>query len=161
MRIARIAMDARVSTALVHYHFATREALLAEALEHSFEPAGEVSDREGDPVKGSLMVDRACRCPASRSATGCCGWSCGCAPSATPSSARRQRSSTRGCTTGSGRRSRRATPARVDAGAIADRLLALIDGYGVRALLGDPAMPLERAREEIWASTRGPWPPPQ
>ena len=37
VRIARIAMDAGVSTALVHYHFATREALLAEALEHSFE----------------------------------------------------------------------------------------------------------------------------
>ena len=34
-------MDAGVSTALVHYHFATREALLAEALEHSFEIAGD------------------------------------------------------------------------------------------------------------------------
>ena len=45
MRIARIAMDARVSTALVHYHFATREALLAEALEHSFETAGDVRTR--------------------------------------------------------------------------------------------------------------------
>jgi hypothetical protein len=33
-----------------------------------------------------------------------------------------------------------------------DRLLALIDGYGVRALAGDPEMPLERAREEIWAA---------
>ena len=44
VRIARIAMDARVSTALVHYHFATREALLAEALEHSFETAGDVRD---------------------------------------------------------------------------------------------------------------------
>ncbi len=41
VRIARIAMDAGVSTALVHYHFATREALLAEALEHSFELAGD------------------------------------------------------------------------------------------------------------------------
>ncbi len=30
-----------VSTALVHYHFATREALLAEALEYSFEQAGD------------------------------------------------------------------------------------------------------------------------
>ena len=39
VRIARIAMVARVSPALVHYHFATREALLAEALEHSFELA--------------------------------------------------------------------------------------------------------------------------
>ena len=32
-----------------------------------------------------------------------------------------------------------------------DRLLALIDGYGIRALIEDPAMPLERARAEIWA----------
>ena len=32
MRIARVAMDAGVSTSLVHYHFETREALLAEAL---------------------------------------------------------------------------------------------------------------------------------
>ena len=44
VRIARIAMDARVSTALVHYHFATREALLAEALEHSYETAGDVPE---------------------------------------------------------------------------------------------------------------------
>jgi hypothetical protein len=33
-----------------------------------------------------------------------------------------------------------------------DRLLALIDGFGVRALAGDPEMPLERARAEIWAA---------
>ena len=37
VRIARIATLAGVSPPLVHYHFATREALLAEALEHSFE----------------------------------------------------------------------------------------------------------------------------
>src|SRR6185503_17726832 len=42
VRIARIAMDAGVSTGLVHYHFATREALLAEALEHSYEQAGDL-----------------------------------------------------------------------------------------------------------------------
>ena len=34
---------------------------------------------------------------------------------------------------------------------MAYRVLALIDGFGIRALLGDPAMPLERAREEVWA----------
>ena len=43
----------------------------------------------------------------------------------------------------------------VDAGAIADRTLALIDGFGVRALLGDPAMPLARAREEVWHALAG------
>src|SRR3954447_1249188 len=39
-----------------------------------------------------------------------------------------------------------------DAGRSADRLLALIDGYGVRVLNEDPLMPLERARMEIWAA---------
>jgi hypothetical protein len=39
-----------------------------------------------------------------------------------------------------------------DAGRSADRLLALIDGYGVRVLNDDPLMPLERARLEIWAA---------
>jgi AcrR family transcriptional regulator len=42
VRIARIATAAGVSPALVHYHFATREALLAEALEHSFEQLGDL-----------------------------------------------------------------------------------------------------------------------
>ena len=42
VRIARIAMDAGVSTSLVHYHFETREALLEQALEYSFELAGDV-----------------------------------------------------------------------------------------------------------------------
>jgi hypothetical protein len=43
----------------------------------------------------------------------------------------------------------------VDAAAIADRTLALIDGFGVRALLGDPDMPLERARAEVWHALAG------
>ena len=42
VRIARIAALAGVSPPLVHYHFATREALMAEALEHSFELLGDV-----------------------------------------------------------------------------------------------------------------------
>ena len=41
VRVARIARSAGVSTALVHYHFATREALLGEALRHSYARAGE------------------------------------------------------------------------------------------------------------------------
>ncbi len=42
VRIARIAMDAGVSTSLVHYHFASREDLLAEALDWSYIHAGDV-----------------------------------------------------------------------------------------------------------------------
>ena len=41
VRIARIAMEAGVSPSLLHYHFASRDALLAEALEHSYELAGD------------------------------------------------------------------------------------------------------------------------
>ena len=39
-------MEARVSSALVHYHFETRDALLAEALEYSYAHAGDA--RIGD-----------------------------------------------------------------------------------------------------------------
>ena len=63
MRIARVAMDAGVSTSLVHYHFETREALLGEALEYSYERAGLArlaadEEAEADPERRLLaMVD--------------------------------------------------------------------------------------------------------
>jgi AcrR family transcriptional regulator len=41
VRIARIAMDAGVSASLVHYHFDTREDLLAQALAWSYEHTGD------------------------------------------------------------------------------------------------------------------------
>ena len=154
MRIARIAMDAGVSTALVHYHFATREALLAEALEFSFAQAGDLRTKSGDgllramieqclPLPGEqetewvLWVElwlRAVRHPELR-------------PFAAEQYARMRAWLVEAIEDGIAR----GEFAAVDAGVVADRVLALIDGFGVRALLGDPAMPLERAREEIWA----------
>jgi AcrR family transcriptional regulator len=157
VRIARIAMDARVSTALVHYHFATREALLAEALEHSFEQAGEHRTREpGEgprahrlremvesclPLPGVQERDwvlwvelwlRAVRHPELR-------------PTAAKLYERMHvwlsEAIDEGIAAGEF--------APCDAGEVADRTLALIDGFGLRALLGDPAMPLDRARDEI------------
>ena len=50
VRIARIATEARVSPALVHYHFATRDALLAEALDYSYLHAGEARITSGDTL---------------------------------------------------------------------------------------------------------------
>ena len=50
VRIARIATEAGVSAGLVHYHFASRDALLEEALEHSYERAGDL--RLGRPGGG-------------------------------------------------------------------------------------------------------------
>jgi AcrR family transcriptional regulator len=154
VRIARIAMDAGVSTALVHYHFATREALLAEALEHSFEQAGDtrtVDTGEGPavqrlkemieqclPLPGAqerewvLWVElwlRAVRHPELR-------------PTAAKLYARMHDWFVEAIESGDF--------APCDAHRAADRTLALIDGLGLRALLGDPEMPLERAREEVW-----------
>ena len=159
VRIARIAMDAGVSTALVHYHFATREALLAEALAYSFELAGDAhtvdlgeataTERLRDMIEQCLPLPgvqeerdwvlwvelwlRAVRHPELR-------------PTAAHLYARMhdwlREAIEAGIEAGE------FTPC--DAGRVTDRVLALIDGFGVRALLDDPAVPLERAREEVW-----------
>ena len=161
VRIARIAMDAGVSASLVHYHFESREALLAEALEHSYERAGMLRTTAGDerltssarlremidqclPLGGDLRDDwllwvelwlRASRHPELR-------------PTAAKLYARMHEwfaqeieagiagGELTGC----------------DVARVVDRLLALIDGYGLRALIEDPSMPVDRARGEIWAA---------
>jgi len=151
VRIARIAMDAGVSTSLVHYHFETREALLAEALEHSFDVAGDVGrstdlrvmidsclplpgEQERDWVLWVELWLRAVRHPELR-------------PTAAKLYASMHDWFHEAIEEGNF--------GPVDAGAIADRTLALIDGFGVRALLGDPEMPLERARAEVWHALAG------
>jgi AcrR family transcriptional regulator len=161
VRIARIAMDAGVSTALVHYHFDTRETLLAEALEYSFEQAGDMRIGAQEPLAGShaerlaRMVDQ-------------------CLPSS-PSLERDwvlwvelwlravRHPELRPIAEDLYRRMRvwfvTAIRAGMDAGEfdrcdpeeVADRALALIDGFGVRTLIGDSAIPLERARRAVGA----------
>jgi AcrR family transcriptional regulator len=162
VRIARIAMAAGVSASLLHYHFESREALLAEALEHSYEIAGtariSVPDDEPAPATRRLaaMIDqclpldadlrddwvlwvelwlRAVRHPELR-------------PTAARLYARMHTwfadAIAEGAATGEF--------AVADPERTADRLLALIDGYGIRALNEDPTMPVQRARDEIWAA---------
>ena len=58
VRIARIAMDAGVSTSLVHYHFDSREALLAEALDYSYTRAGDARISSGEPAAGASHAER-------------------------------------------------------------------------------------------------------
>jgi AcrR family transcriptional regulator len=165
VRIARIAMDAGVSTSLVHYHFETRDALLEQALEYSYELAGDVRlGPEGDaaatigsvhrlaamidqflPYPGMLERDwilyvelwlRAVRHPEMR-------------PTAARLYTRMRDWFAEAIATGieRGEFPRDAEPER-----IADRILALADGYGVRALFGD--LDVERARAEIWDALR-------
>ena len=162
VRIARIAMDAGVSTSLVHYHFETREALLEQALEYSYELAGDVRlGPEGDahsldtagrlaamidqclPYPGLLERDwilwvelwlRAVRHPEMR-------------PTAARLYARMREWFAEAIATGIERGELRAG---LDPDRFADRILALADGYGVRVLFGD--MDVAHARRELWSA---------
>jgi AcrR family transcriptional regulator len=163
VRIARIAMDAGVSTSLVHYHFETREALLEQALEYSYELAGDIrlADPEGQALESvqrlAAMIDqflpypgllerdwilwvelwlRAVRHPELR-------------PTAARLYERMRSWFADAIATGMERGELRAAG---EPDVIADRILALADGYGVRVLFGD--MEVDHARREIWAALR-------
>ena len=163
-RIAQIAKAAGVSTALVHYHFRTREVLLAETLDYAFDVAaavrlranadngesaadGSAARRLADVVEQSLPTTD----PGRREWQLWAELWLGAArdPSLRPIAAQmyaRYRSwiataIAEGVATGEF--------ARVDPGDTADLAMALIDGLGLRVLLRDPAMPLGRARERI------------
>ena len=160
VRIARIAMDAGVSASLVHYHFETRESLHEQALEYSFELAGDVriGESEGDapdhthrlaamvdqclPYPGDLERDwilwvelwlRAVRHPQLR-------------PTAERLYRRMHVWFANAIEAGieAGEFSEDTDPDRT-----ADRVLAMCDGFGVRALLTELA--LDRARDDVWS----------
>ena len=160
LRIARVARRASVSTALVHYHFHTREALLTEAISRSFTIAGDVRadakygegpalERlrrkvdESLPHPGrhrlewELWVElwlRAIREPSLREVAA--------------EVYRRLHVSMRDLIVEGVAAGEFAT---ADPGPAADRVLAAIDGFGLRALLDEQHMPVERAVDEAWA----------
>jgi AcrR family transcriptional regulator len=161
VRIARIAMDAGVSTALVHYHFETREALLAEALEYSFEHAGDLRIGEEAPLGAShaerlaRMVDQCLPLDASLERD----WVLWVElwlravrhPELRPIAEELYRRMRDWFVAAIAAGVESGEFARCDAEEVADRALALIDGFGIRALLDDSAIPLDRARRAIGA----------
>ncbi|HZE05449.1 MAG TPA: TetR/AcrR family transcriptional regulator [Solirubrobacteraceae bacterium] len=162
VRIARIAVDAGVSPALVHYHFATRESLLAEALDYSYALAADARLDASPPVGAThaqrlaMMIDQCL--PTTPSLTE--DWvlwvelwlravrHTELRPFAEELYARMRAwfadEITAGIAAGEF--------ARCDPEEVADRTLALLDGFGVRSLIGDSAVPLERARRAVSAS---------
>src|SRR5579875_3012458 len=159
LRIARIATDAGVSSALVHYHFADREQLLAETIDFSYARAAEV--RLEDAVQPdadhatrlAAMIDvclpttealaedwvlwmelwlRAVRHPELQ-------------PVAEELYARLHDWFVQEIRVGVGD----GEFARCDPDEVADRTLALLDGYGARTIIGDGMIPLERARRAV------------
>jgi AcrR family transcriptional regulator len=164
VRIARIAAEAGVSAGLVHYHFDSRDALLEEAIEHSYERAGDMrlaalDDGANAAQRLRAMIDqclpsdrplredwvlwvelwlRGARDPALR-------------PVAARLYARLHAWFAEALAEGIAAGELRAC----DVDRMSDRLLALIDGYGIRVLTEDPEMPLDRARSEVWDSVAG------
>jgi AcrR family transcriptional regulator len=159
MRIARVAMDAGVSTSLVHYHFETREALLAEAIEYSFEIAGEVRLGEADGAASDeggaagpearllAMIDQCLPYPGHLQRD----WVLWVElwlrtvrhPELQPTAARLYERMRDWFTEGI-----EACGYDGDAGRLADRAIAMSDGLGVRVLIGELA--IDYAREQIW-----------
>ena len=160
VRIARVAMRAGASTALVHHYFSTREELLEQALLHSFEVVADerfAAEADGDssataalaaaieeclPVPGRLERDwvlwvelwlRAAREPQLR-------------PLAASLYRRYHEWLEAVIETGieSGEFER---PANLEV--LTDRAMALLDGLGLRALLRDPTMDIEEARRQV------------
>jgi AcrR family transcriptional regulator len=159
VRIARVAMRAGASTALVHHYFSTREELLEQALLHSFEQVGEERFAEAGeapnataalagaieeclPVPGRLERDwvlwvelwlRAAREPDLR-------------PLAASLYAQYhdwlEEVLKRGIEAGEFK-------APDDLAALTDRTMALLDGLGLRALLHDPTMDIDAARAQV------------
>jgi AcrR family transcriptional regulator len=159
VRIARIAMAAGVSTSLVHYHFDSRDALLAQALDYSYARAGDARISSGELPAGShaqrlqLMIDqclptsqeleddwvlwvelwlRAVRNPELRAVAEelyarLHAWFADEIKAGIASD----------------------EFARCDPDEVADRAIALLDGYGIRTLIGDSAVSIERARGAV------------
>lgn len=156
VRIARVATRARASTALVHHYFSTREELLEQALIHSFEQAGE--DRFEKPVEARETATEAL----ARAISECLPlpglqerewvlwvelWLRAVRePGLRPVAARLYRRY-REWMAGLIRAGVESNEFRadVDAEALADVAMALLDGVGVRALIHDPAMDVESA----------------
>lgn len=160
VRIARVAERAGISTASVHYHFDTRESLLAAAIEASFEVAGDVRtsakygsgsalERLHRKVEASLPLDarrrrewelwvelwlRAVREPELRA-----------------TSAEVYAQLHRGIRALIAEGTESGEFGVEDPDAAAERILAAIDGYGLRVMLEDPTVPPARALGAVWA----------
>lgn len=157
VRIARVAMRAGASTALVHHYFSTREELLEQALLHSFELVGDERFAAGEDEGGSATAKLAaaieeCLPQEGRLERDWVLWvelwlRAARDPDLRPVAAElyeRYREWLSGVIEAGVRSGEFRAP--TDLADLADRAMALLDGTGLRALLRDPEMDLARAR---------------
>lgn len=160
VRIARVAMRAGASTALVHHYFSTREELLEQALLHSFEQVGDerFAGADGQATTATAALAEAieeCLPRPGRFERDWVLWvelwlRAAREPDLRPLAARLyaryhewlEDVLKRGIESGEFK-------APDDVPALTDRAMALLDGLGLRALLRDPTMDIDAARAQV------------
>ena len=162
VRMRIVAARAEVSSALLHYHFENREKLFLAAMRFSFEHAG-AADYQAESPDGAVATWRLARV----------------IDACLPMNAELRRDFLlwqelwlRGSRDNESRvlaqdlylelREWAAAAIRdgiangeftpCDVTAVTDLLLALADGYGIRLVLDDPVLTLDRTRSQIWAA---------
>lgn len=163
VRIARVARRAGASTALVHHYFSTREELLEQALLHSFDRVGDerFGDRRADPPppgetateRLARLIDECLPLPGAQEQEWVLWvelWLRAVRDPSLRPVANRLYARYRAWIAAAiryGTASGEFAP--TDPGALADRVIALLDGFGIRALLGDRRVGVERVRGEV------------
>ncbi|MFH8572448.1 TetR/AcrR family transcriptional regulator [Streptomyces sp. NPDC017993] len=163
IRMRMVAERAKVSTALLHYHFENRERLFAEAMTHSFGQTGTELERDADTVPAAVVLARILHNMLPTDAELRQDWRLW-----QELWVRALRDETAQHLAVDlydqlhawiGQALRRG----IDAGEFADcdveatstLLLALSDGFGIRLMLGDPRIDLPTAQAAIWRAVAG------
>ncbi|MFE3323485.1 TetR/AcrR family transcriptional regulator [Streptomyces sp. NPDC059176] len=163
IRMRMVAERAGVSTALLHYHFETREKLFTEAMTHSFAQTGTELERDADSVSAAVILARILRAllptdPELRQDWRL--WQELWVRALRDDTAQHlavdlyeQLHEWVGNALQRGVDSGEFAPCDVDA--TSTLLLALCDGFGIRLMLDDPKVDLETAQNAIWGAVAG------
>ncbi|MFF2205047.1 TetR/AcrR family transcriptional regulator [Streptomyces sp. NPDC058145] len=158
IRMRMVAERAGVSTALLHYHFDTREKLFTEAMTHSFASTALDAERDVETVPAAVVLARIVRSllptdPELRQDWRLWQelWARALRDEVTRVFAVDLYAQLHAWVAGAVRRgieSGEFTPADVDD--LSTLVLSLSDGYGIRLMLRDPAVTLDSALSSIW-----------
>jgi AcrR family transcriptional regulator len=158
IRMRMVAERAGVSTALLHYHFDTREKLFTEAMTHSFANTAVDVERDAETAPAAVILARILRNLLPTDPELHQDWRLwqelwvrALRDETTRVFAVDLYAQLHAWVTGAVRRgidSGEFTPTDVDA--LATLVLSLSDGYGIRIMLRDPAVTLDTALASVW-----------
>ncbi|MEV5803546.1 TetR/AcrR family transcriptional regulator [Streptomyces collinus] len=158
IRMRMVAERAGVSTALLHYHFDTREKLFTEAMTHSFASTALDAERDAETAPAAVVLARILRSllptdPELRQDWRLWQelWARSLRDETTRAFAVDLYAQLHAWVAGAVRRGIASGEfAPVDVDGLSTLVLSLSDGYGIRLMLRDPAVTLDTALTAIW-----------